>query len=538
MQLDWMFAAMLLAVSSLTALGSMVLLSLRIAPSGTAGRPPAAFAEEQHAVLLFDDEVLVDASASGRRLLAEAPQGIDDRAAVLAVLGPHFSGLGDAMARVEAAGQITLTGQGEAGLTLNLEWRGGLVRMTLRDAEGAASTNMDGLSLRAMEDELTSLRATTEHLPALVWRQGGDGAVIWANAAYTTLAQGRSGTDGPQTWPLPALFAADALPDSAIATRRVMLPPKSSEPPTWFDCHTYDLGADRLFVAMPADAVVRAEKKLRDFTQTLTKTFADLSIGLAVFDRQRRLATFNPALTDLVALGIDFLSARPTLLSFLDRLRENRRMPEPKDYRSWRQQMAALEDAAANGHYGEIWSLPTGETFKVTGRPHPDGALALLFEDISAETTLTRRYRTRIDLTQAALDTLPEAVAVFSVDGVMECTNAAYGRLWGNGSAPGILDALRHWQQGCRAEGFWADVPDFVTEAGDRQEWQDETALTDGRLLHCRFVPLPGGATMIGFSIPEARRKPMRLVLRHRSGGNTMDTQDENELPLLLTRTV
>ena len=60
-------------------------------------------------------------------------------------------------------------------------------------------------------------------------------------------------------------------------------------------------------------------------------------------------------------------------------------MPEPKDYRSWRQQMSDLEAAAQNGTYEETWALPTGQTYRVTGRPHPDGAVALLFEDISAE---------------------------------------------------------------------------------------------------------------------------------------------------------
>ena len=101
--------------------------------------------------------------------------------------------------------------------------------------------------------------------------------------------------------------------------------------------------------ALPADAEVRAEHSLRQFIQTLTKTFADLPIGLAIFDRERQLALFNPALVDLTSLGAEFLSARPTLFSFLDRLREARMIPEPKNYNTWRQQMAELEQAAASG---------------------------------------------------------------------------------------------------------------------------------------------------------------------------------------------
>ena len=83
--------------------------------------------------------------------------------------------------------------------------------------------------------------------------------------------------------------------------------------------------------------------------QTLTKTFAQLPIGLAIFDRNRVLQLFNPALLDLTGLSAEFLIGRPTLASVLDAMREQQVIPEPKDYRSWRKQMVALEEAAASG---------------------------------------------------------------------------------------------------------------------------------------------------------------------------------------------
>ena len=73
-----------------------------------------------------------------------------------------------------------------------------------------------------------------------------------------------------------------------------------------------------MFYAVDVNAVVSAEISQRKFVQTLAKTFAQLSIGLAIFDRNRQLALFNPALIDLTALPAEFLSARPNLLSFFD----------------------------------------------------------------------------------------------------------------------------------------------------------------------------------------------------------------------------
>lgn len=75
-----------------------------------------------------------------------------------------------------------------------------------------------------------------------------------------------------------------------------------------------------------AEATLRAEATLQSFLQTLTRDFfAQLPIGLAVFDKDRRLQLFNPALADLTGLAVDFLSRRPTLLAVLDALQGEKR---------------------------------------------------------------------------------------------------------------------------------------------------------------------------------------------------------------------
>jgi PAS domain-containing protein len=112
--------------------------------------------------------------------------------------------------------------------------------------------------------------------------------------------------------------------------------------------------------AVDVSAEMQAEQTLRNFIDTLTMTFAHLPIGLAVFDRERRLALFNPALSDLTRLEPDWLAGRPDFYGFLDRLRERHRMPEPKDYRGWRQQLAEMEPKAAQGTYQATWPLAIG----------------------------------------------------------------------------------------------------------------------------------------------------------------------------------
>ena len=108
---------------------------------------------------------------------------------------------------------------------------------------------------------------------------------------------------------------------------------------------------------------------------------------------------FNPALIDLTTLPADFLSARPNLLTVFDKLRDNQIMPEPKNYAAWREKLAILVAAATEGTCTEIWNLPTGATFRISGRPHPDGALAFLFEDMTAEISMSRQFYCRIGIT-------------------------------------------------------------------------------------------------------------------------------------------
>jgi PAS domain-containing protein len=272
---------------------------------------------------------------------------------------------------------------------------------------------------------------------------------------------------------------------------------------------SYRLPDGWLHYAQSIDAVIHAEIAQRNFLQTLTRIFAHLPIALAVFDRDRRLVLFNPALVDLTGLAADFLSARPNLLSFFDMLREKRMMPEPKDYGGWRDKLRDVIAAASSDHYIETWNLASGLTYRVTGRPHPDGGIAFLFEDITAEISLTRRFRQEIEVTQAVLDSLDDAVAVFSQLGVLGFCNAAYREMWGgdpDGSLADtdIADASRLWQAECDPSPIWPDLRDFVLTQRDRAGWDAELTRQNGQTLTLRIEPLVGGSTMVRFSGPVA----------------------------------
>ncbi len=364
---------------------------------------------------------------------------------------------------------------------------------------------VEATTLEALQSELADLRATLDSGATLMWREDDRRRVIWANAAYVAMVERHRDGETPG-WPLPQLFAdqLDPLPTDGTL-RRCQLDLPDREDSAWFEISREHLpGGTALFSAQPVDRLVNAETSLRTFLQTSTKTFAALPIGLAVFDRRRELVTFNPALLNLTNVPFDFLSTRPDLTSFLDALREQHRIPEPRDYKAWRNEIARLEEGAETGTYQELWELPDGKSFRVLGRPHPDGAIAFMFEDISAEVSLTRQFRADLDMSQAVLDTVPIGIAVFQADGTMQAANAGYSQLWGHDPAtaeqmPNLGETTALWAAHCEPSGVWGDIRQFVAHEIERGPWVEEVCTREGFRLAVRMAPARGRATVIQF---------------------------------------
>jgi PAS domain-containing protein len=355
-------------------------------------------------------------------------------------------------------------------------------------------------------------REVLARAPVLMWKDGPDGNVVWANHAYLIRATELLPEGEDLSWPLPRLFT---LADPAdLRPPRVKLTMRGGV--EWFELSRLPVKDEVLNYAVAANATVEAETSLREFMQTLTKTFADLPIGLAIFDRARVLQLFNPALAELTALAPEFLISRPTLGAVLDAMRAKAMIPEPKDYRSWRKHIMRVEEEASSGHFEETWSLPGGQTYRVIGRPHPNGALAFMFEDISTEMTRTRRYRADLELGQSVIDAVDDGVVVFSQAGQLVMSNLAYAQLWQHDPAvllsdAGISTLCAWWRENSAPSLLWNDATNYVTALGDRSPWEGEARLLDGRMVTCRFRPLAGGATLITFSGPTAAQKALRL---------------------------
>ncbi len=491
--------------------GAVAILALLLSGKGKGIRHSPAInpLNEDGTVFLFADDTLIDATADAWAMVGHASGNLSDLDTMIALVAKHFPNLKNRLADLSAL-EFRMCSKNDPSVYIEAKRNNDRLRITLNGVERRArAMATQRLSNEAQSANDALMRKITSETPQLVWHEDSDGNLLWANHAYTSLLKQLG---------LKALFErTDGTPQTG--RRRIAVEHARGGKQRWYDVSTVAHAEGHLHFANEATAIVRAETAKKEFIETLGRTFAELPIGLAIFDKNRLLTLFNPAFLDMTNLPFDFLSASPAIDTVLDRLRELRMMPEPKDYVSWREQFTAVETGAKDGTYSKNWTLPDGQTYRVTGRPYPDGAFALLFEDISAEVSLTRRFRLDIETGQAVLDTLTDAIAVFSSAGTLVMSNRAYGTLWSEGPEQ-VLEhrflqsEMKTWQDNCIPSPIWSDMREFIHQLGARPPWTDSVLLDDGRHLRCHANRIAGGMTMVRFAIAQPKRPEIRKLMQ------------------------
>jgi PAS fold len=502
---SFVLATGLAATAILAAIGGLVLLTALRLRAGPDPRPSLFREGEDATVLLFDGDALVDATPSGYQFLSGCSRPDEPWLGLLERLAPRFDNLAGRLAEVGLNGQVLLQSPKADGpaLALRAEARGGLTKITLLDPTTyRGSMGADLLSMQALEHELQDLRSATNECPFPMWRMLPNGEIIWANAAYVAFVTQMVAGTTIAAWPLPPIFdTTTALESQGTWMKRCPGPAGTG----LYDLVVRDIGSGRLCYATPAHEAVAAEHALQDFKQTLTNTFAELSTGLAVFDAQRNLQMFNPALAELIMLPVDFLLQRPNLFHLLDAMRDRNMIPEPKDYRSWRHQMVDLEAAAVRGEYEEAWHLPTGKAFRVVGRPYPNGAMALMIDDITDQITRDRLFQAEFDVMRVAVDMIADGLTVFSASGQVILTNIAYDGIWEErpdtlANEGGIAGVFDYWRYNSAPHPFWAMAEAALVTGEAIPTGAHDVRLADGRRIQCRCLEMPDGAIGILFS--------------------------------------
>ena len=259
-------------------------------------------------------------------------------------------------------------------------------------------------------------------------------------------------------------------------------------------------------VAQDVTELEELKEAFKRHVEAHDETLNRLVDAVAIFSPNRRLAFHNTAFAKLWGLDAAWLAERPTHGEILDRLRQGRRLPETDDYAKWKAgELAHYEDLGAAPD--DLWTLPDRKTLRVVRQPHPLGGLLVIYSDVTDELRLRAQYNALIQVQQATLDKLNDAVAVFGSDGRLRLHNEAFERFW-NVSA----------QQLAAAGDFDGIVELCVPRLHDLQFWNElkarvgdpdptarvpvsgEARTSDRRIVSYQSRPLPDGATLVGFT--------------------------------------
>ncbi|PCH98904.1 MAG: hypothetical protein COB84_00375 [Rhodobacteraceae bacterium] len=240
------------------------------------------------------------------------------------------------------------------------------------------------------------------------------------------------------------------------------------------------------------------------FVQTLSVTFAQMQLGLAIFDDNGQLALFNPALSQHLNLSVEWMLKKPSLLSFLDQLRDLGTLPEPKDYASWRNTFKSIERAAFKDDYQQDWLLPDGRTLRVTGRPHLTKGIVFIFEDVTSIVQMSEDFQTKTNELMTILNGASTGLVMIDSKGNILRYNHAFTKLLNTDKIPDtVIDLTRILQEIFEPTPVWGDLRDFVVELEHRATWQADVKLPQDISVSLVCTPLSNGNCLCEFTLPQ-----------------------------------
>lgn len=242
------------------------------------------------------------------------------------------------------------------------------------------------------------------------------------------------------------------------------------------------------------EEVARAFRAFRDAQRSMLD---QISIGVAQFDAERRISFANQPFYRVFNLPPGVVGEKTAFDQVLRLARDNRRIPEVRDFRAWREEKSRW--FTLSEPVEEHWPLPESVHLRVVAQPMPDGGLVVIAEDRTEQLALSAGRDTLLRTRAATFDNLFEALAIFDPGGHLELWNRGFPHTWG--IEPEHLEAKPQASAMLEAiAGKLADpasvqaIGEAIRQATlDRRRGEGVAELADGRTIEFACVPLPDG---------------------------------------------
>ncbi len=261
-----------------------------------------------------------------------------------------------------------------------------------------------------------------------------------------------------------------------------------------------------------------AQKQLARYVQSQREILDNISSGVSLYGPDKRIKYFNHAYVRMFGMDAEWLQTCPTMSEILENLRARRQMIEVADFASYKrrqlQNFSSLMSPFEEPHH-----LPDGRDIRMVVSPHPMGGLFYVFDDITNQRDLERKFNTLIETHQTAINNLHEAVAVFGSDNRLKLTNPTFLKLWSlenqkNLEGQHLSDLLEYIRVQFQIENEWPDFKKKIQSfVADRQPKNKRFKRKDGKTIELTHIPLPDGGTLMShmdITTTESAEKSLR----------------------------
>tara|TARA_R110002126_G_scaffold3263_1_gene18469 strand:- start:164075 stop:166423 length:2349 start_codon:yes stop_codon:yes gene_type:complete len=247
-----------------------------------------------------------------------------------------------------------------------------------------------------------------------------------------------------------------------------------------------------------------SEQKYKQVLSAYNELFHHLTTAICIYDQETKLEYYNTAYAQLWGLEEQWLNTKPRMSEILERLREQRRLPEQSDFRAYKQEWMDMFTGLIEP-LDDMLYLPDSSALRMLVIPRPHGGLMVTFEDVTSRLELESSYNTLIAVQKETLDNLAEAVVVFGGDGRLKLCNTAFAQKWninpenieGEPHISKIVDMMQDFFD----EEAWGEMRDFIMAlALNREQLSREIYRNNNTALYCAATQLPDGGALVTFT--------------------------------------
>jgi signal transduction histidine kinase len=280
--------------------------------------------------------------------------------------------------------------------------------------------------------------------------------------------------------------------------------------------------------AVDIEEMEEQARAFRAFREAQRSMLDQLSIGVALFDGERRMTFANQPFHRVFSLPPGIVNDRAGFEQMLVVARDQGRIPEVRDFPAWRTELSQW--FTTDETQEQAWPLPDSTHLRIIAQPMPDGGLTMIAEDLTEQLALSATRDTLLRTRTATFDNLFEALAVFAPDGHIELWNRSFAGIWGLESEaldghPQAQELLSQIEKNLYDPKKVTKIGDVIRAATlDRKKRQGIAELADGRTLEYAGVPLPDGNGLLTVLDVTSSREAEE-ALRERN--NALEEADE-----------